>query len=168
MKKFFKCLLVCLVCIVLVGCGCSKKNKKENGKENITDNRYHFDYDKEMFDNPSDWPKDEVFSGIPRVSDTVDDLSVVNYGGNKDVYTLTIVKMDYNTFKNYANRLMDKGFMCTKAGYWIPDKESDLPTDTSQCFADNDGVYIKAYWYKSSASSYNFQMSVAMFNMDTK
>ena len=169
MKKLLKLLFVFLLCIILVGCGCSKNNENEKDNPIGSNTGYHFNYDKEMFDNPGDWPTESFFSKLPKAMDTVDDLTVVNYGGvNKDVYTITIIDMDYKTYKTYTDKLMDEGFMCSKAGYYIPDKESDLTVDTSQCFAENDGIYIKVYWHKSNANSYNFQMSVAYFDMDAK
>ena len=168
MKKVYNIAIIVLLLVILTGCGCQKKGGTTNPSGNVpTTPAHHFNYDKEMFDNPSDWPTGTFFDNLPSVASRVDDLTITNVGSTgKQIYTFTMLEMSYESFKDYAERLIDEGYMCVRASYWLPDKESGLSSNYSQCVADKDGVYIKAYWYKPSAQSYSFQMSVANFNMD--
>lgn len=169
MKKIVKVIFCLMLVFCLVGCG--KKDKTSNipvPKGNTKKDNPKFNYDDTMYTNPEEWPTGTFFDSVPSVASEVDDLAVVVTGdnGENEVYTMTIKTMTYDNFKKYADKLMESGFMCTRAGYWIVETEKDLPNNYSQCIANQDGIYIKANWYKSSVSSFNFQMSISNFNTD--
>ena len=173
MKKLLMLFSSIMLVLTLSGCGCTpdgpgeipEPNPGEGGSGNEK-----FDYTEVMFDNPSDWPTDTFFINVPAVAASVDDLTHVMHGDNaeKEVYTLTIKKMDYATFKAYTDQLVAAGFSCSRAGYWLPDKEKDLSNNYSQCVANSNGVYIKANWYKSSVNFANFQMTITNYDIDAK
>ena len=167
MKKYLLTIISFAMVFSLVGC---KNNEipdpdKEPNEGGIKE---PFDPNKVMYDNPEDWPTDTFFPNVPAVAEKVDDLAIVFYGANneKQVYTFTIKSMDYSIFKAYTDKLISAGFNCTRASYWLPDKETDLSNNYSQCVANSKGVYLKAYWYRSTTSSYNFQMVVTNYDTD--
>lgn len=173
MKKILSILFIGLLIFTLCGCGCDKDGKGKDkdipeptpGKEENPSK--HFDYQEVMFDNPSDWPTDTFFINVPAVAAQVDDLTHVIHGDNaeKEVYTLTIKEMPYETYREYTDKLNSAGFSCSRASYWIPDTEDGLTNNYSQCEANSAGVYIKANWYKSSVNSFNFQMTITNYEM---
>lgn len=173
MKKKLMLFSSVLLAFSLTACGCTPSSDPEipeptpDGESNPVNK---FDYTEVMFDNPSDWPTDTFFINVPAVAAKVDDLTHVMHGDNasKEVYTLTIIEMDYSTFKTYTDKLISAGFSCSRAGYWLPEKESDLSNNYSQCVANNNGVYIKVNWYKSSINFANFQMTITNYDMDAE
>lgn len=167
MKKFLLTLIMLLAVFNLTACKDDEIPDPNTGG-NGGGQAEPFDPDKEMYDNPEDWPTDTFFSNVPAVAPKVDDLAVVFYGSNneKQVYTFTIRSMEYSVFKDYTNKLIAAGFNCTRASYWLPDNVTDLSNNYSQCVANSKGVYIKAYWYKSATSSYDFQMLITNYDTD--
>lgn len=168
MKKTFKFLVFLSVIFLLVGCGCTKKDDPKEPKPGEEDNeKYHFEYEEVMFDNPSDWPTDTFFYTVPAPSAKVDDLVSVTFE-DQSTYIITIKEMPYADFKSYTDKLIAAGFSCSRAGYWLPDKEEDLSNNYSQCTAGLNEVYLKATWSKGTISKFNFQIVLTNYDQDTK
>lgn len=172
MNNIFKLLISVFVIFFITGCGCKPK-EKENPEpkpgEEINE-KYHFDYEDVMFDNPTQWPTETFFFTVPAAAENLDDFTSVIFGDNqeKQVATLTIKKMTYAEFKLYTDNLIKSGFSCSRAGYWLPDNEKDLSNNYSQCSANQNEIYIKATWSKDSVSDFNFQMIITNYNQETK